>query len=257
MHLKVNNLSKHFGGLKAVNNISFAVKENSITGLIGPNGSGKTTTLNMISGFLAPTSGEVLFEDKSISNLKMNEINKSGIARTFQQIRLFSELTCFQNVLVGRHNIEKEKWWMPVLFPKENEKTASAAREKTLEILDFVGLYEYRSTVAKNLSYGNQRRLEIARALATNPKMLLLDEPVAGMNPTESESIVKLLRQLKETGLTIILVEHAMNVVMNITTDIVVLDRGEIIAKGTPSEILADEKVIEAYLGKRGGMKKC
>ena len=181
----------------------------------------------------------------------MAQINLTGIARTFQQIRLFPELSCFQNTLLGRHHIEREPWYISMFG--SGEQKSKIARERSLEILDFVGLYGHRNTLAKNLSYGNQRKLEIARALATNPKLLLLDEPVAGMNPAESEEVVVLLRELKKTGLTIILVEHSMNVVMNITEYIVVLDRGSIIATGSPKEILSNEQVIEAYLGKKGG----
>lgn len=255
MQLQVRNLSKHFGGLRAVDDISFDVEQNSITGLIGPNGSGKTTTLNMISGLLAPTEGKILFEQKDITRFGMAQINRSGIARTFQQIRLFPELTCFQNVLVGRHNIEKEPWYISMFGRTEHSENTRKARQRVLEILDFVGIYDLRNAKSKNLSYGNQRKLEIARALATEPKLLLLDEPVAGMNPAESESVVKLLRELKGMGITIILVEHSMNVVMNITEYIVVLDRGSIIATGAPQDILSNGKVIEAYLGKRGGKR--
>ncbi len=251
--LMVKNLSKHFGGLKAVSGISFDIEKCKISGLIGPNGSGKTTTLNMISGFLTPTTGEIHFKDENIAGKRMAEINRMGIARTFQQIRLFPELTCFQNVLAARHSQKGETWWHSILTPKKNETEAKKSRKKALEILDFVGIYEYRNTQARNLSYGNQRKLEIARALATEPKLLLLDEPVAGMNPTEAEAVVVLLRKLRDDGLTAILVEHTMNVVMNICDDIVVLDMGQIIAKGKPMEILANQKVIDAYLGKRGG----
>jgi branched-chain amino acid transport system ATP-binding protein len=251
--MSVNNLSKHFGGLKAVSGVTFAVKKGKITGLIGPNGSGKTTTLNMISGYLTPTGGQISFEGNDLCGKKMAEINRMGIARTFQQIRLFRELTCLQNVLAACHSTEAGAWWHPILMPHRNEIQAKKVRQRALEILDFVGVYEYRNAQAKNLSYGNQRKLEIARALATGPKLLLLDEPVAGMNPTESEAVVSLLRRLRADGMTIILVEHTMNVVMNICDDIVVLDMGEIIATGKPSEILANQRVIDAYLGKRGG----
>ena len=253
--LEVRNLSKWFDGLKAVDSVNFEIKQKTISGLIGPNGSGKTTTLNMISGLFPPTEGEIHLESKPIQGLGMRDINKRGIARTFQQIRLFSQLSCFQNVLVSRHNLEVERWWMPVFFARANRKTTEAARERALHYLDFVGLYELRDTISKNLSYGNQRKLEIARALATEPKLLLLDEPAAGMNPTEAESIMELLRKLRETGITVLLVEHAMNVVMNICSDIVVLDKGKIIATGAPEEILSNQVVIDAYLGKRGGKK--
>jgi branched-chain amino acid transport system ATP-binding protein len=251
--LSVKDLSKHFGGLKAVSGVSFTIKKGKISGLIGPNGSGKTTTLNMISGLLIPTSGQIRFEDMDICGKRMAQINRMGIARTFQQIRLFPELTCLQNVLAACHSTEAGAWWHPILMPHRNESQAKKVRQKALEILDFVGVYEYRNTQAKNLSYGNQRKLEIARALATEPKLLLLDEPVAGMNPTESETVVSLLRRLRADGMTIILVEHTMNVVMNICDDIVVLDMGEIIATGKPSDILSNQRVIDAYLGKRGG----
>ena len=251
MQLQIKHLTKQFGGLRAVDDISFDVAQNSITGLIGPNGSGKTTTLNMISGLLSSTNGEIYFEGNKISGKTMAQINLIDIRIAFQQIRLFPELSCFQNTLLGRHHIEKEPWYVSMFGSGKHQ--AKIAQERSLEILDFVGLYSHRHTLAKNLSYGNQRKLEIARALATDPKLLLLDEPVAGMNPAESEEVVALLRELKKTGLTIILVEHSMNVVMNITEYIVVLDRGSIIATGSPEEILSNEQVIEAYLGKKGG----
>ena len=251
--LEVRNLSKHFGGLKAVDQVSFKIKRGTISGLIGPNGSGKTTTLNMISGLFPPTEGDIYLEDKPVHGLGMRQINILGIARTFQQIRLFSQLSCFQNVMVSRHNIEKEHWWEPLLFSRKSRDIEELARQKALYYLDFVGLYELRNDLSKNLSYGNQRKLEIARALATEPRLLLLDEPVAGMNPVESESIMELLSKLLNTGITVILVEHSMNVVMNICSDIVVLDKGKIIAVDAPAGILSNQIVIDAYLGKRGG----
>jgi branched-chain amino acid transport system ATP-binding protein len=250
-HLEIKDLSKNFGGLKAVVNLSCQIERGRVTGLIGPNGSGKTTTLNMISGFLNPSSGQIFFDGKDISGAKMSTINRLGIARTFQQIRLFPQLTCFQNVMVARHYKDLEPWWRPILFPGRNEILAKSSRAKVLEMLDFVGIYNLREIQAKNLSYGDQRKLEIARALATEPEILLLDEPVAGMNPTEAESIVAILRTLRERGLSTILVEHSMNVVMNICDRIIALDMGSMIAEGSPAEILMNQHVIDAYLGKR------
>ena len=247
----LRGLSKQFGGLKAVSDLDCDIAQGKVTGLIGPNGSGKTTTLNMISGFLTPSSGKIYFEDKDVSGLSMAAISRLGIARTFQQIRLFPQLTCFQNVMVARQYRDAEPWWRPILMPKRNEALAKESRCRVLELLDFVGIYQHRDLQAKNLAYGEQRKLEIARALATEPSVMLLDEPVAGMNPTEAETVVSLLRRLREKGLTIVLVEHSMNVVMNICDTITALDMGCKIAEGSPSEILMNQRVIEAYLGKR------
>lgn len=249
--ISLDGLSKQFGGLKAVSELDCDIVQGKVTGLIGPNGSGKTTTLNMISGFLTPSSGKIIFNGKDISGLSMSMISRMGIARTFQQIRLFPQLTCFQNVMVARQYRDAEPWWRPILMPRRNEMMAKDSRKKVLELLDFVGIYQHRDLQAKNLAYGEQRKLEIARALATEPNVLLLDEPVAGMNPTEAETVVSLLRRLRERELTIVLVEHSMNVVMNICDAIIALDMGCKIAEGSPSEILMNERVIEAYLGKR------
>lgn len=250
-HLHLRGLSKQFGGLKAVSELDCDIVQGKVTGLIGPNGSGKTTTLNMISGFLTPSSGKILFDDKDVSGLSMAAINRLGIARTFQQIRLFPQLTCFQNVMVARQYKDSEPWWRPIVAPRRNEAMAKNSRRQVLELLEFVGIYQHRDVQAKNLAYGEQRKLEIARALATEPSVMLLDEPVAGMNPTEAETVVSLLRRLRGKGLTVVLVEHSMNVVMNICDTIIALDMGCKIAEGSPSEILMNERVIEAYLGKR------
>jgi branched-chain amino acid transport system ATP-binding protein len=250
--LEASGITKQFGGLTAVNNVDFAIPAGSITSLIGPNGAGKTTFFNMITGLYEPTSGTISFAGLTLNGLKPNQVTASGVGRTFQNIRLFSNMTALENVLVGQH-VRLHAGLFGVLFltPKVRREEASA-RRKGLELLSYVGLGTRRaSEMSKNLPYGDQRRLEIARALATDPKLLLLDEPTAGMNPQETDELTKLIRQIREDrGVTVLLIEHDMKVVMGISERITVLDHGAKIAEGSPEEVRSNEQVIEAYLGR-------
>lgn len=247
--LSIRRLTKAFGGLTAVNNVSFEVSEGEIVGLIGPNGAGKTTVFNLITGIYRPDQGEILFEDKSVVDLKTHRIISMGIARTFQTIRLFQNLSVLENVLAGRHcrmraGVVASMFHTP--GQRREERGAIAAAMSTLE---FVGLGHQVMQLAKNLSYGNQRLLEIARALATHPRLLILDEPAGGMNEQETTQLVSLIRSMREQGITILLIEHDMSLVMRVCERIVVLEYGSKIAEGSPDEIKGDSRVIEAYLG--------
>ncbi len=249
--LEIANMTKTFGGLKAISDVTFSLEKGRIVSIIGPNGAGKTTFFNTLTGIYKPDGGTINFNGRSLVGLRPDQIAARGIARTFQNIRLFPDMTVIENILVGMH-IHFKQSPLQTLFRLPGFKREEAeAEKKAAQLMQYVGLKRVENELAKNLPYGAQRRLEIARALAADPLLLLLDEPAAGMNPQETEDIVRLFREIKsDMGITILLIEHDMRVVMNISEDICVMDYGEKIAQGSPQEIRADKRVIEAYLGR-------
>ncbi len=250
MVLELQNITMQFGGVTAIDDLSFGVQTGEIYGLIGPNGAGKTTLFNIVTGNYTQTKGTVLFHNEELSGLKPNMIVQKGIARTFQNIRLFKSMSVLDNVLIGFHNQANYTYFESILRLPRYFMYEKNIKREAMDILERFGIAEYADTNASSMSYGNQRKVEIARALATNPKLLLLDEPAAGMNPNETEDLSQIILKIKkEYGLTVLLIEHDMKFVNNMCDKVLVLDYGEEIFEGKPADAIVDEKVVAAYLG--------
>lgn len=252
MTLDVQQVSKQFGGITALSDVSFSIEDGEIFGLIGPNGAGKTTLFNMITSLLSPSDGNIYFQGEKIDRLKPHKITKKGICRTFQNIRLFPEMTVIENIMIGTHTRTSAGVWRSFFRTGSQKREEKAIRKQAEELLETVQLSNERETIAKNLAYGQQRRLEIARALASEPRLLLLDEPAAGMNEQETDRLHQLIMDIRSQGVTILLIEHDMAFVMKTCDRMAVLNFGEKIAEGDPKTIQGNPEVIKAYLGEEG-----